>query len=150
MSRAGGIAGALVLFGLAVACSSPAPRSAPPPEPPGSAESGEVLILRDAHVLTAAGPELARADVRIRGGRIEAVGPDLAAPPGARAIDASGRWITPGLIDPHSHLGVYPVPNVSANADGNEASAPFTPEVRAEESFWPQDPAIERALAGGV
>src|SRR5262245_2857713 len=146
MSRAGGIAGALVVFGLAGACSSPAP----PPRAPASAESAEALLLRGAHVLTAAGPELARADVLIRGERIEAVGPDLAAPPGARAIDASGRWITPGLIDPHSHLGVYAVPEVAANADGNEASDPFTADVRAEESFWPQDPAIERARAGGV
>jgi imidazolonepropionase-like amidohydrolase len=65
-------------------------------------------------------------------------------------IDAAGRWLTPGLIDPHSHLGVYPLPAVWAHADGNEVSDPFTPDVRALESFWPQDPAIERARAGGV
>jgi imidazolonepropionase-like amidohydrolase len=109
-----------------------------------------VLLLRGAHVLGGAGPELERADVLIRGQRIEAVGPGLAPPPAARVIDAAGRWVTPGLIDPHSHLGVYPVPLVAAHADGNEVSDPFTADVRAAESFWPQDPAIERARAGGV
>ncbi len=107
-------------------------------------------MLRGASVMTAAGPTLERADVRIGGGRIEAVGPDLEAPADASEIDVSGRWITPGLIDPHSHMGVYAVPSVSPHSDGNESTGPFKPEVRAVDSFWPQDPSLERALAGGV
>jgi imidazolonepropionase-like amidohydrolase len=151
MVRAGGIAAALLLFGLGAACSSPAPRGAPAPAGPEPEPAGGVLLLlRGAHVLTAAGPEIERADLLVRGAQIEAVGPELAAPAGARVIDAAGRWLTPGLIDPHSHLGVYPLPMVGAHADGNEVSDPFTPDVRALESFWPQDPAIERARAGGV
>jgi len=50
----------------------------------------------------------------------------------------------------HSHMGVYSVPGVRAHADGNEATSPFRPEVRAAESFWPQDPALRRAVAGGI
>src|SRR5262245_52569127 len=122
MSRAVGIAGALLLSGLAFACRSPAPRATPPAPSAEPSGSDAVLLLRGAHVLTAAGPELARADVRIRGARIEAVGEDLEVPTGARVIDASDRWITPGLVDPHSHLGVYAVPMVWANSDGNEMS----------------------------
>jgi len=100
--------------------------------------------------MTAAGPTLARADVLVADGRISAVGVDLVAPPGVEVLDVSGHWITPGIIDPHSHLGVYALPATTSTSDGNEMTGPFKPEIRAEDSFWPQDPAIERALAGGV
>ena len=70
--------------------------------------------------------------------------------PDAIEVDANDRWITPGLIDVHSHLGVYPPPGVAAHSDGNEATAPVTAEVWAEHSVWPQDPGFSRALAGGV
>ncbi len=109
-----------------------------------------MLLLRGGTVMTAAGPTLAGADVLVRGDRIAAVGLDLDVPEDVEIIDASGRWITPGLIDPHSHVGVFPVPQVAAHRDGNESTGPFKPEVRASDSFWPQDPTIERALAGGV
>lgn len=100
--------------------------------------------------MTAAGPTLVNADLWIADGRIRAVGANLEAPAGAEVVELAGRWVTPGLIDPHSHLGVYPLPQVAAHRDGNEASSALTPAVRAAESFWPQDPALERALAGGV
>ena len=58
--------------------------------------------------------------------------------------------MTPGLIDVHSHLGVYPSPDVRAHSDGNEATSPTTPNVWAEHSIWPQDPGFDTALAGGV
>jgi imidazolonepropionase-like amidohydrolase len=107
-------------------------------------------MLRGATLLTAAGPRLEGTDLLIRGARIEAIGRGLALPRGASELDLTGKFVTPGLIDPHSHLGVYALPMVSAHADGNEISDPFTADVRAIDSFWPQDPAIERALAGGV
>ena len=58
--------------------------------------------------------------------------------------------MTPGLIDAHSHLGVYPSPAVQAHSDGNELTDPNTAEVWAEHSVWPQDPGFNRARAGGV
>ena len=67
-----------------------------------------------------------------------------------RIIDAEGSWVTPGIIDVHSRLGVYPSPGVDAHSDGNEATAPVTAEVWAEHSVWPQDPGFGRALAGGI
>jgi len=119
-----------------------------------AAPSGPVstrgILLRGGRLMSAAGPTLQNGDLWIQGKKIQAIGNGLPVPEGARVIDLLGRWVTPGLIDPHSHLGVYAVPAVWANRDGNETSRPFTPELRAEESFWPQDPAIERALAGGV
>jgi imidazolonepropionase-like amidohydrolase len=124
-----------------------APSAEPAAANPPAAES---LLLRGATVMTAAGPPLASADVLVERGRITAVAADLPVPAGATVIDVTGRWITPGIIDPHSHLGVYAVPNVATTQDGNEMTGPFKPELRAEDSFWPQDPALERALAGGV
>ncbi len=132
---------------LLVACAS----TAQPPAPENPAvPAAPLTLLRGGTLMTAAGPTLEGADLLIRGSRIEALGTGLAAPSGARVIDLEGRFVTPGLIDPHSHLGVYPSPRTRAHADGNEATDPFTPEVRAEESFWPQDPGLRRAVAGGV
>ena len=109
----------------------------------------EPLLLRGATVLTGAGERLDGADVLVRDGRIAAVGAGLSAE-GMTVVDAADRWITPGIIDVHSHLGVYPSPGVAAHADGNEISAPNTAEVWAEHSVWPQDPGFVTALAGGV
>ena len=100
--------------------------------------------------MTAAGPSLPRGDLLIREGRIAAVGSEVEPPPGARVVDLTGRWITPGLIDPHSHIGVAALPRARAHSDTNEVSGPFQPEVRVDEGLWPQDPAIRRAVAGGV
>jgi len=106
-------------------------------------------ILQGATVLTGTGERLDNADVVMDGGKIIAVGPGLDA--GSMTIvDVSGMWITPGVIDAHSHLGVYPSPQVGAHSDGNEATAPNTAEVWAEHSVWPQDPGFVAALAGGV
>ncbi len=80
----------------------------------------------------------------------QAVGNALAAPEGARIVDANGRWVTPGLIDVHSHMGVYASPGTDASDDGNEATDPVTSKVWAEHSVWPQDPGFEAALQGGI
>lgn len=109
----------------------------------------EATLLQGATVLTGTGERLENADVLMRDGRIAAVGTDLDAA-GAAVVDATGMWITPGVIDVHSHLGAYPSPGVSAHSDGNEATAPNTAEVWAEHSVWPQDPGFVAALAGGV
>ena len=104
----------------------------------------------NADILSPGAPEIARGTVVMTGGRITAVGAGIAPPPGATVIDAHGRVVTPGIIDPHSHLGVYPTPAVEAMSDGNEATDPNTAQVWAEHSVWPQDPGFAHALAGGV
>jgi imidazolonepropionase-like amidohydrolase len=107
-------------------------------------------LIRGATLLTGTGQRLDDSDVLLVGGRIEAVGRSLQAPAGTRVIEAKGRWVTPGLIDVHSHLGVYPSPSVRAHSDGNEATDPVTANVWAEHSVWPQDPGFTTALIGGV
>jgi len=111
--------------------------------------SGPVLI-RGATVLTGTGQRFDNSDVLLEGSRIAAVGQNLEAPAGATIVDGHGKWVTPGLIDVHSHLGVYASPGVSAHEDGNEMVDPVTPNVWAEHALWPQDPGFAAALAGGV
>ncbi|WP_374474176.1 amidohydrolase [Arenimonas sp.] len=110
--------------------------------------SGPVLIT-DATVLTGDGRRLEGADVLMRDGKVAAVGADLDAT-GATVVDGRGKWVTPGIIDVHSHLGVYPAPGALAHQDGNEMTAPVTAQVWAEHAVWPQDPGFAAALAGGV
>ncbi|HEY3785860.1 MAG TPA: amidohydrolase [Steroidobacteraceae bacterium] len=107
-------------------------------------------LIQHATILTGTGARLDDADVLIVDGKIQSVGANLPAPPQARIIDGHGHWVTPGLIDVHSHLGVYPSPAVQANSDGNELTSPSTANVWAEHSVWPQDPGFRTALAGGI
>ena len=136
--------------------SAPPAASPPPPaarEPFSStykAAASPITLIRNATVLTGTGTRIDGGDVLIEGGRIKAVGASLPAPEGAVVVDASGRWVTPGLIDIHSHLGVYASPGTKAADDGNEATDPVTSNVWAEHSVWPQDPGFEAALEGGV
>jgi imidazolonepropionase-like amidohydrolase len=107
-------------------------------------------VIRNATILTAAGPTLRNASILLRDGKIVAVGATVETPPNAQVIDAAGKYVTPGLIDTHSHLGVYAAPGVAALSDGNEMTNPVTANVWAEHSVWPQDPQFPRVLAGGV
>jgi imidazolonepropionase-like amidohydrolase len=108
------------------------------------------VLIRNATVLTAAGQELANASVLFRDGKVVAVGSGVQAPSDAQIVDGTGKFVTPGIIDTHSHLGVYAAPGTAAESDGNEATNPVTAEVWAEHSIWPQDPQIPLAIAGGV
>ncbi|HEX8471555.1 MAG TPA: amidohydrolase, partial [Brevundimonas sp.] len=104
-----------------------------------------------ATVFTGAGQRIENGVVLMADGKVQAVGgADLAVPAGYTVIDGKGRFVTPGVIDVHSHLGVYPSPGVQGMSDGNEATSPNTAQVWAEHSVWPQDPGFNTARAGGV
>jgi imidazolonepropionase-like amidohydrolase len=108
------------------------------------------VVITGATILTAAGERIERGSVLLRDGKVAAVGAAIDAPAGATVVDGRDKWVTPGIIDAHSHLGVYPAPGVTGHDDGNEATEPNTAQVWAEHSVWPQDPQFPMALAGGV
>jgi imidazolonepropionase-like amidohydrolase len=108
------------------------------------------MAVVGASVFTGTGALIENGVVLVKDGKVEAVGAGLAVPTGYEVVDAHGKWVTPGLIDAHSHLGVYASPSVPANSDGNELTNPVTAEVWAEHSVWPQDPGFNTARIGGV
>ena len=116
------------------------------------ARSHQPVVINGATVMTAAGDIFDEGYVLFEEGRISAVGegPMTSPPENALVIDGTGRFVTPGIIDAHSHLGVYSAPHVIAHSDGNEATSPTTAHVQAIHSIWPQDPNFMRAIAGGI
>jgi imidazolonepropionase-like amidohydrolase len=144
---------------------APAPTLAPPTPGPGALSvpnadpypstyapfPSRATLIRNATILTAAGPTIRNGSILLRNGRIVAVVANIGLPADSvLTIDAHGKYVTPGIIDIHSHLGDYPAPGTQAHSDGNEATNPNTANVWAEHSVWPQDPQFPRALAGGV
>ncbi len=109
-----------------------------------------MLALTGGTVLTMAGPALKGGTVLIEGGRIVAVGEQLAVPAAATVIDATGRYVTPGIIDAHTHLGVYTESYAWAGEEVNETSKPTTPEMDVIDAINPDDAGLADALAGGV
>ncbi len=111
-----------------------------------------LIAITDATILTANGQRIDRGTVVLAGGAIRYVGEAASAqiPQGALVIDGKGKFVTPGIIDAHSHLGVYAAPSGRGHNDGNEATAPVTAQARAQYGYQGQDPQIGRAQAGGV
>ena len=107
-------------------------------------------VFRNANIYDGEGSEFNETDLLIKDGKIIAIGKDLPASSEFIEIDASNKWITPGIVDIHSHMGVYPAPSVSSSSDGNESTSPVTADVWAEHSIWVQDPQFALALKGGV
>ncbi len=150
----------LALLPLLISCAT----AAPPPEaipvllPPTPTEAARTwsqaraVVIRHATVMPASGPAIEDGAVAFAEGKLLAVGrsAEVATPPGAEEVDGTGLYVTPGIIDVHSHLGVYSSPASFSNDDGNEATAPVTAEVDVEHGFWPQDPGLRRAAAGGI
>ncbi len=132
------------------AAAGSAPVTANPYPSTYKALPSQTTVIRNATILTAAGPAIERGSILLQAGKIVAVGQSVTAPADALVIDASGKWITPGIIDTHSHLGVYSAPGIASLSDGNEMTNANTAEVWAEHSIWPQDPQFDLALMGGV
>jgi imidazolonepropionase-like amidohydrolase len=111
--------------------------------------ASENVVIVNANMFDGLGNEFKDYDILIKDGKIQEIGPDIIID-GSEVIDAQGKWVTPGIIDIHSHMGVYPAPGVRTSSDGNEATAPVTAEVWAEHSVWTQDPQFVLALKGGI
>ena len=120
--------------------------------PRRSAGQDEPVAFRGARILTAARQNFDPGTLVVSGGKIIAVGPldRVQIPATARIIDARGQVLIPGLVDTHSHLGVYSRPQVRGNSDGNEMTGPVQSGVRALDALNAFDPGIRMAVAGGV
>lgn len=109
-----------------------------------------MILIKNGHVKTMAGPDIEGGDVLIENGKIKAVGKGLEAPAGAQVIDAKGRLVTPGFIDAHCHIGLDNEGMGWEGMDYNEIVEPCTPQLRAIDSINPIDEAFENAVKGGV
>ncbi len=147
---------------LALALALPvASRDKPAPPPPAVTNldpypstykpyPGAPTLIRNVTIYDGEGGRFDRGSILFRDGKVEAVtAGKVDLPAGYSEIDGTGKWVTPGIIDVHSHLGDYPSPGVEAHQDGNEATGPVRAEVWAEHSVWPQDPGFSRALING-
>jgi len=105
------------------------------------AAHNEVLI-KNGTILTITHGTIQNGSIYIKDGKIAAVGQVVEAPPTARVIDATGKFVMPGIIDSHSHLAL--------DNDVNEATSPIVPHMMMQDAFHYTDKAIYRALAGGV
>jgi len=116
----------------------------------------EVLLMLKAVVgatiYPVAGAPIADGVLLVRDGKIAAVGPAGAVevPAGAEVVDAHGKFVLPGLVDAHAHVGLWGEWYGQASSDGNEGSNPVTPEVRAIDAVWPEHTSFRDARSGGV
>ncbi len=117
-----------------------------------AAAQERTLAFTGAEVRPVSGPPIADAVLLVRGGKVVALGPAgrVEIPADAEVRDHRGHVIIPGLVDTHSHIGLYPRPRVPAHEDGNELSGPLQGALRALDAVWPDDPGIAMARAGGI
>jgi imidazolonepropionase-like amidohydrolase len=100
------------------------------------------LVIRNATLLTVTHGRIEKGSVHVKDGKIVAFGANVDAPVSATVVDAAGRFVTPGIIDAHSHSAL--------DDDVNEATSPITPHMRMQDAFEYTDKAVYRSLAGGV
>jgi len=100
------------------------------------------VVIKNATVMTVTHGNIKNGSIYIKDGKIAAVGETVNAPASATVVDAGGKYLTPGIVDCHSHIAL--------DDDVNEATSPVTPQMMMKDAFDYQDKAIYRALAGGV
>lgn len=115
------------------------PNKKPNPETPAFHND---VVIKGATLLTVTHGRIENGSIYVHNGKIAAVGKTVNAPASATVIDATGRWVMPGIIDSHSHIAL--------DDDVNEATSPITPHMMMKDAFDYNDKSIYRALAGGV
>jgi imidazolonepropionase-like amidohydrolase len=117
----------------------------------GGAVAGNSFSITGGYVVPIEGRPIPGGTVVVADGKIAAVGgPDLRPPPGAPAVDATGKWVLPGFIDAHTHLGAREEGEGWAGHDTNELTGPVQAHVRVLDAINPADEGFRDAIAGGV
>ena len=111
--------------------------------------ASEPVAITNATILDGAGRQIDNGMLLMEGGKITAIGANIQVPEGMRIFDGTDKWVTPGIIDIHTHVGVSSRQHPSLS-DGNEMTGPIQARLWVEHSVWPQHPGFARALAGGV
>lgn len=113
--------------------------------------TAEVVAIVGGRIVPIDAPPIESGTILLADGKIQAVGgSDLAVPDGARVVDATGKWVLPGFIDAHTHLGVDEEGEGWAGNDTNEMTNPVTAYVRAIDAINPVELGFSDALSGGV
>lgn len=143
MSRNAALIAALTLSLLSVRAQTQEPTGqlAPPDRP---------VAIRGASILTITHGIIQNGTVLIENGKIKAVGSDIPIPADAEIIDATGEYVSPGLINPHSHTGIYPLLGMQGNQDLSEVQGNIHSGIRSLDAVDTDDPEIARAVSGGV
>jgi imidazolonepropionase-like amidohydrolase len=137
------------LIALVFGAALPAQQATPPAQPSGALdplvlprpEAGTLVAITNANIMTASRGTIMNGTILIRNGKIAEVGTNVTVPPGAKVIDGRGKWVTPGIIDAHSH----------AAAEGiNEGTQSITAEVRIHDVLREDGLSLYRQLAGGT
>jgi imidazolonepropionase-like amidohydrolase len=133
-----------------------APQNRPAPKGPGAASAGPATVIRNTRIMTAAGAVIDPGTMVIQAGRIIAIGPsdkvEIPNEPNVVIINAAGRTLIPGLVDTHSHLGLFPRTGGGAggSGDGNEVTGPIQSQLHALDAINPHDQGFRCALSGGI
>ena len=106
--------------------------------------------LVNAEVWTGTGERLKKGVIVLEGGRIAQAGEGISVPAGADVLDLAGRFVTPGLIDAHVHMGTYNEGFPEAMQDANDMVEPVLPQLRILDALYPEDTSFPDALSGGV
>ena len=110
-----------------------------------------MYLIKNANLISMADINYELVDILVEGKLIKKIGKlnekDF---PGVKVIDALGHYVTPGIVDPHCHIGIFEEAIGFEGADGNEMTSPITPEMRAIDAIKPQDVAFQEAMESGV
>ena len=112
--------------------------------------SSSLVAVTGGYVVPVSSEPVEGGTVLIRDGRIEAVGADVTVPEGATVVDATGRWVLPGFVEAHGHVGIHEEGEGVAGDDTNEMTGPNMAAVRAIDAVNIDDEGFRDALAGGV
>lgn len=109
-----------------------------------------MLILKNANLLTMTDERIWKGDLAIQGDKIRAVAENIRVGDRDEVVDLDGKFLMPGIVDAHSHIGMWEDSLDFEGADGNETCDPVTPHLRAIDSINPYDRCFQEAMEGGV